>query len=311
MSVNVNTASAQELQQALARIGDMVAQLILDFRQKYGIVKREAVNLALRGNLPTHILDLMDFSEPKRNNPVERDPPSLPSVPTTNSWQPVMADNRNHRLPGRSASQEIKGSRSHSSEEKPRNLPSLPSVPTTNPWEPMMAVNENQQSSGRSKALEIKGSRSRSSEEILIDLEQTFAMLRRDNESTGNNELCSSRTGFIQPVDREKKCSTSDATRPLPADTKNHNIKEEENAMMLPAQIKSEPGLHAAELSEGTKYLSRSARHMSMSPVSRSDPKSRSDEHHSRKTGDDGGKKISYHETEKQVVHQSRSTSRS
>ena len=90
MSVNVNTASAQELQQALARIGDMVAQLILDFRHKYGIVKREAVNLALRGNLPTQILDLMDFSEPKQNNPVERDLPSLPSVPTTNSWEPVI-----------------------------------------------------------------------------------------------------------------------------------------------------------------------------------------------------------------------------
>ena len=137
MSVNVNTASAQELQQALSRIGDMVAQLILDFRQKYGIVKREAVNLALRSNLPTQILDVTDFSEPKRDNPFMRDLPSLPSVPTTNSWEPVMAVNINHQLPGRSVSPESKGSRSrsHSTEEKVRNLPSLPSVPTTNLWD--------------------------------------------------------------------------------------------------------------------------------------------------------------------------------
>ena len=260
MSVNVNTASAQELQQALARIGDMVAQLILDFRQKYGIVKREAVNLALRGNLPTQILDLMDFSEPKRNSPVEKD------------------------------------------------LPSLPSVPTTNPGEPVMAANKNQPS-GRSGSPEIKGSRSRSSEEILIDLERTLAMLRRDDETTGENELCSSRTGFVQPVDRKEKCSTSDTTRPLPADRHDQNIKQEENSR-LSARIKSEPGLHAAEVSEGTKNLSRSARHKSRSPVSRSDTKSRSDKHPSRKT-DDGGKKKSHHETEMQVGHQCRSTSRS
>ena len=309
MSVNVNTASAQELQQALARIGDMVAQLILDFRQKYGIVKREAVNLALRGNLPTQILDLMDFSEPNQNNPVERDLPTLPSVPTTNSWEPVMAVNRNHRLPGRSASPEINGSRSPSSEEKPRNLPSLPSVPTTNPWEPVMAVNENEQASERSVSPERKGSRSRSSEEILLDLERTLAMLRRDDETMGENELCSSRTGFLQPVDRKEKCSTSDTTRPLPADRHDQNIKQEENSR-LSARIKSEPGLHAAEVSEGTKNLSRSARHKSRSPVSRSDTKSRSDKHPSRKT-DDGGKKKSHHETEKQVGHQCRSTSRS
>ena len=221
-----------------------------------------------------------------------------------------MAVKENQQSSGRSVSPEIKGSRSYSSEQKPGDLPSLPSVPTTNSREPVMAANENHQSSGRSLSPERKGSRSRSSEEILIDLERTLAMLRRDDETTGENELCSSRTGFMQPVDRKEKCSTSDATRLLLADRHNHNIKEEENARMLSAQIKSEPGLHAAEVSEGTKNLSTSARHKSRSPVSRSDPKSRSHEHHSRKTGDDGGKKISHHETEKQVV-QSRSTARS
>ena len=72
MSVNVNTTCAQELKQAFAISGDIVTYLILDFRQKYGVVKREAVSLALQGNLPTQILDLMDFSAP---------------VPKANSWE--------------------------------------------------------------------------------------------------------------------------------------------------------------------------------------------------------------------------------
>ena len=135
-------------------------------------------------------------------------------------------------------------------------------------------------------------------------------MLRRDDETTGENELCSSRTGFMQPVDRKEKCSTSDTMRPLPADRHNQNIKLEENSRVS-AGIKSEPGLHAAEVSKCTKNLSTSAGHKSRSPVSRSDPKSRSDEHYSGKTGDDGGKKISHHETGKQVVHQSTSRSQS
>ena len=70
MSVNVNTTCAQA--QAFAISGDIVTYLILDFRQKYGVVKREAVSLALQGNLPTQILDMMDFSAP---------------VPQANSWE--------------------------------------------------------------------------------------------------------------------------------------------------------------------------------------------------------------------------------
>ena len=96
MSVNVNTASAQELRQAFARIGDIVTHLILDFRQKYGVVKREAVNLALRGNLPTQILDLMDFSEPY-DDPFDLN--LLPPVPKANSRNPLRSSSKTQRSP--------------------------------------------------------------------------------------------------------------------------------------------------------------------------------------------------------------------
>ena len=96
MSVNVNTASAQELRQAFARIGDIVTHMILDFRQKYGVVKREAVNLALRGNLPTKILDLMDFSEPC-DDPFDLN--LLPPVPKENSREPLMSSSKTQRSP--------------------------------------------------------------------------------------------------------------------------------------------------------------------------------------------------------------------
>ena len=92
-------ASAQELRQAFARIDDIViivALLILDFRQKYGIVKREAVNLALRGNLPTQILDLMDFSDPY-DDPFDLN--LLPPVPKANSRVPLNTPGKTQRSP--------------------------------------------------------------------------------------------------------------------------------------------------------------------------------------------------------------------
>ena len=84
MSVNVNTTSAQELKRAFAISCDIVKYLILDFRQKYGVVKREAVSLALQGNLPTQILDLMDFSAP---------------VPQANSWKTLSTFSKTQRSP--------------------------------------------------------------------------------------------------------------------------------------------------------------------------------------------------------------------
>ena len=90
MRINVNTANAEELKQ-IPRIGDKVAQLLIQFRDTYGVVKREALNLALRGNLSSEIVDLIDFSVPKLNDPFEIDLHCLPSVPKTDSWEPLVS----------------------------------------------------------------------------------------------------------------------------------------------------------------------------------------------------------------------------
>ena len=74
------------MRKAFAKIGDIVAHLILDFRRKYWVVEREAVNLALRGNFPAQILDPMDFSE-SYDDPF--DLILLPPVPKANSREPL------------------------------------------------------------------------------------------------------------------------------------------------------------------------------------------------------------------------------
>ena len=81
MRINVNTANAEE-QKQIPGIGDKVAQLLIQFRDTYGVVKREALNLALRGNLSSEVVDLIDFSVPKLNDPFEIDLHCLPSVPS-------------------------------------------------------------------------------------------------------------------------------------------------------------------------------------------------------------------------------------
>ena len=64
MQIKVNTTKAEELQQ-IPRIGDKVEKLIIQFGDIYGVVKRETLNLALRGNLSSEVLDVIDISEPK------------------------------------------------------------------------------------------------------------------------------------------------------------------------------------------------------------------------------------------------------
>ena len=115
MLVNVNTTSAQELKQAFAIIGDIVTYLIFDFRQKYGVVEREAVSLALQGNLPTQILDLMDFSVP---------------VPQANSWETLRTFSKTQRAPAVKES-EVASTQSHfawlskAARELDKDLPGL------------------------------------------------------------------------------------------------------------------------------------------------------------------------------------------
>ena len=115
MRINVNTANAEELKQ-IPGIGDKVSQLLIQFRDTYGVFKREALNLALRGNLSSEVLDLIDFSVPKQD-PFDIDLRCLPSVPKTDSWEPLVS------FAHQSASI---WSRSRS-----------PSKPKTGPWQPL------------------------------------------------------------------------------------------------------------------------------------------------------------------------------
>lgn len=86
MRININTASIQALKE-LPGIGDKVANLIVQFRQTYGIVKKEALNLALRGNLTEEVQSMIDFSLPSS----EDNPFDLPSVPYSKAWQSPIA----------------------------------------------------------------------------------------------------------------------------------------------------------------------------------------------------------------------------
>ena len=89
MRINVNTANAEELKQ-IPGIGDKVARLLFQFRDTNRVVKRQALNLALRGNVSSEVLDLIDFSVPKQD-PFDIDLRCLPSVPKTESWEQLVS----------------------------------------------------------------------------------------------------------------------------------------------------------------------------------------------------------------------------
>ena len=88
MRININTATAEELRE-IPGVGEKVAGLIIRFRDIYRVVKKEALSLALRGNLSEQILDMIDFSDPKSEDPFNFDIESLPSVPKTAVWEPL------------------------------------------------------------------------------------------------------------------------------------------------------------------------------------------------------------------------------
>ena len=90
MSINVNTATTEDLKQ-IPGVGEKVAQLLIQFRDVYGVIKREALNLALRRHLSDEVLEMIDFSVPKLDDPFDIDLSCLPSVPKTNSWEPLVS----------------------------------------------------------------------------------------------------------------------------------------------------------------------------------------------------------------------------
>ena len=92
--LNVNTATLEELK-LIPGVGDKIAQLILRFKEIYGVVRKEALILALRGDISPDVLDQIDFSVPRMDDPFEIDIKSLPAVPKTNSWEkPMMSFNK-------------------------------------------------------------------------------------------------------------------------------------------------------------------------------------------------------------------------
>ena len=90
MLINVNTADKEELKQ-IPGVGERVARLLIQFREVYGVIKKEALNLALRGKLPAEALEMIDFSVPRREDPFDIDLSCLPAVPKTNSWEPMVS----------------------------------------------------------------------------------------------------------------------------------------------------------------------------------------------------------------------------
>ena len=90
MLIHVNTADKEELKQ-IPGVGERVARLLIQFREVYGVIKKEALNLALRGKLPAEALEMIDFSVPKQEDPFDIDLSCLPAVPKTNSWEPLMS----------------------------------------------------------------------------------------------------------------------------------------------------------------------------------------------------------------------------
>ena len=90
MLINVNTADKEELKQ-IPGVGERVARLLIQFREVYGVIKKEALNLALRGKLPAEALEMIDFSVPRREDPFDIDLSCLSAVPKTNSWEPLVS----------------------------------------------------------------------------------------------------------------------------------------------------------------------------------------------------------------------------
>ena len=88
--LNINTTTVYELKQ-IPGVGDKITQLIIQFREIYGVVKKVARILAPMGNLISDILDQIDYSEPRSSDPFDIDINCLPAVPKSNSWEPLVS----------------------------------------------------------------------------------------------------------------------------------------------------------------------------------------------------------------------------
>ena len=90
MLLNVNSANKEESKH-ISRVGERVAQLLIQFKDVYGVIKKGALNLALRGKLPAESLETIKVSVPRQEDLFEIDLGCLPSVPKTDSWEPFVS----------------------------------------------------------------------------------------------------------------------------------------------------------------------------------------------------------------------------
>ena len=107
--LNANTATAEELK-GIPGVNDKIAQLILRFKEIYGVVRKEALILALRGDISPDVLDQIDFSLPRIDDPFDLD--CLPAVPETNLWEKPMVSFKKQQMASRRSSPHESRSRS-------------------------------------------------------------------------------------------------------------------------------------------------------------------------------------------------------
>ena len=107
--LNANTATAEELK-GIPGVNDKIAQLILRFKEIYGVVRKEALILALRGDVSPDVLDQIDFSLPRIDDPFDLD--CLPAVPKTNLLEKPMVSFKKQQMASRRSSPHESRSRS-------------------------------------------------------------------------------------------------------------------------------------------------------------------------------------------------------
>ena len=114
--LNANTATEEELK-GIPGVNDKIAQLILRFKEIYGVVRKEALILALRGDISPDVLDQIDFSLPRIDDPFDLD--CLPAVPKTNLWEKPMVSLKKQQMASRRSSPHESRSRSPESLDNP------------------------------------------------------------------------------------------------------------------------------------------------------------------------------------------------
>ena len=112
--LNANTATAEELK-GIPGVNDKIAQLILRFKEIYGVVRKEALILALRGDISPDVLDKIDFSLPRIDDPFDLD--CLPAVPKTKLWEKPMVSFNKQQMAYRRSSPRESMSRSSESQD--------------------------------------------------------------------------------------------------------------------------------------------------------------------------------------------------